>query len=272
MPWHLHNVNEASKDLYYTDAHIELVCLFKKDDVAVEVVNPTATFSPTAPLTILRHFSRSEDVEPEIKYVTTFLTTGLDPGDYTVQFSGEYQGETLTASGEFSLYTVNRTQTLINLVRSMLKDVLPQLYIANIPDEDTFKWRDGELFDCLGLAQNLMNSAPPVDIKFTLTSNPFEAYLINFAVMYALQQRQMLEIQNSINYSDEINFSIDRQGKYASVGNVYVSTWWMQWVLAKKAYAFSKINHKVVISNRYPLHFIRPLSMLPNSKNTFGYY
>lgn len=272
MPWHLQNLNDNPKDLYYSDSHIELNCVFYKDGKAVEVINPAASFSPSTPTKVLRAFARTDDLEPPVKYTTTFLTTGLSPGTYTVDFTGVYNSETLHVSGEFSLYTVAREQALINTLRSLLKDTLPQLYIVNIPDQDTFKWRDGELYDCIMQAQNLMNSAPPSTIKFTLSNNPFESYLLNFAVMYALQQRQMLEIQNAINYSDEINFNIDRAGKYASVANVYASFWWQQWILTKKDYNFHQIQHAAVISNRYPLHFIRPLSLLPNSKNTFGYY
>lgn len=273
MTWHQHDISEKSNELYYTDAHVELSCVFTSaGGDSVEVTSPSVTFTPNTPTNVLQPLSLDHDVQPPPKYTIKFLTKDMAAGDYDVDFTGSYNGDNLSTSGTFSLYTITNEQDLINTLRSLLKDTMPQLYLVHLPDADTFRWRDGELYSCITQALQAMNNTPPVTITFTLDNMPFTGFLINIAMMYALHQRGMLEIANAINYSDEISFSIDRDSKYTSKAQMFSQLWWLEWVKVKKDYAFHQIQHQAVISCRFPLHAIRPLSMLPHSANTFGYY
>lgn len=268
----LHNVSERSIESYFSGSHIELSCIFSYGDEAVEVSSPVALFTPTTPTTILQPFALDSDIQPSPKYTIKFLTSGMAAGNYKVSFLGNYQSHALATTGEFNLYAVASIQNLIETLRSLLKDQLPQLYIVHLPEADTFKWRDGELYDCLLHANEAMNNTPPVNLRFEIDQNPFKGFLINIAMMFALNQRSMLEIANVINYSDEVSFNIDRDSKYSNKAQMFSQQWWASWLMVKKDYAFHSIQSHIVTSTRYPLHFIRPLSMLPNSKNTFGWY
>jgi len=268
--WRLHDIQDRVSDVYFTDSHIELRCVFQQSGSIVYVTSPTVSFSPSAPKHILQPFMLDQDDPPQ--YSIKFLTTDMQAQKYEVTFSGLYQGSTMIVTGEFELYEVTREQALINTLRSLLKDVLPKLYVIKMPDADTFRWTDGELYTCITQALNAMNEAPPSTIRFTLQNIPFENFLLQISMIFALNMRGMLEIANVLNYSDEIAFNLDRDAKYASKAQLLASVWWEGWKAAKKDYTFHSIQHQAIISTRFPLHFVRPLSMLPNSKNTFGWW
>ena len=269
-----HNLADRGTELYFTGTHVELNCSFQNSSGdTVLVTNPSVQFSPKAPSVILSPFSQNHDIPNQ--YTVKFLTDSMDPGSYTITGSGMWNGQSLSVSGQFEIYTLSRIQSFIELLRSLLKDRIPELYIVRMPSIDTFKWDDGELYTCLLQALRAMNGTPPTNIIWPdIQSVPiaFEGHLVQIAVIWALSQRQMLEIQNVINYSDEISFNIDRSAKYMSAAQMQAQLWWQAWVAAKKDLAFRSIQHAGIISNRYPLHFIRPLSMLPNSQNTFGWF
>lgn len=269
-----HNLDNRSSELYLLNTHVELNCNFRNSsgDV-VYVTGPQATFSPAAPATILKPLSLDQDVVP--KYSLKFLTNGMNPGTYTIIGTGTWQSQTLQVSGEFEIFQAPKIQTLIETLRALLHDMIPSLYLVHVPAADTFKWADGELYTALQQALRDMNGTFPTGLNWaTVESVPFyfEGHLINIAFLRALNMRQLLEIANVINYSDEIAFNLDKDQKYMAKAQMHAQMWWAAWMSAKKDAAFRGVQSQAIISTRYPLHFIRPLSLLPHSANTFGWW
>lgn len=266
--------------------HVEMVCTFTSGGTAVNVVEPTfsivegvtgSTVSiPAASLLV----PFCKDGAGTGKYHTCFLGgSWIADGDYTITMSGKYptaSGGTIALSGSFTVREAPTIQTFIELLRGRLFDRDGSLYY--IENRETFMWSDGDLYESLIASLDQINITPPSRYLFSLDGRddsgnpacPWQGLLLDGGLIYALHRRGLLEIPNTINYNDEISFSIDRSGKYQSMLQVFYSVWQQSLLRTKRDYAFARAFPIGMGQQRMPFVISRIMSFHPNLQSVFG--
>lgn len=255
--------------------HVEFNCRFVTGGTYVNVVSPACAMATTggtpisvAAASMLVPFSK--DSSEVGRYKICFLSSGLSDGEYQITMSGLFpdaSGDTLSLSSLFSVRTAPTIQTYINMVRSALMDILPQLYLIENPEQ--FLYHDGQLYDALQRSLNAINMTPPVRYVFDFNTVPWPNLLIDGAMIYALTSRGVLEISNTLSYNDEISFAIDRAGKLQSMAQMFYANWVTERIRVKRDYSWSRAKAIGLMSTRLPFTLIRTFSFSPGLKNTF---
>ncbi len=258
--------------------HVEVKCTFSSGGTAINVTNPAfnihhgngvtgATVSiPAAKLLV----PFSKDGSGTGKYRATFLgDTWLPDGDYTFAMTGAFSGGTITNTGIFSARSAGTEQTYIELLRSALHDYSGVLYL--IEDREKFFFEDGQLYGALNRALNHINDAKSSRYRFTLTTVPWPSLLLDFGVVYALHQRSVREVADTVQYSDEISFTIDRSSKYISALQVFKASLDQDLKTIKMDYSFSRTGFIGMGTTRVPYSLSRIFSFIPQASGLFAW-
>ena len=158
---------------------------------------------------------------------------------------------------------------VLNLVRLDLGDDDPYFYqLDTIPQ---FKWTETQLGKNVKASLRDFNGAAPMVTVFTWDNLPEDVIpvLEDWVVYRSLRSRSIKEIANYLKYDDGVSFDMtNRPGDYSKAmkmayDDVVERT--SQW----------KFSHRPSMiglgSQRLPFRVTRPLSMLPNMKNVFGF-
>ncbi len=276
---YLQNVNGDPLPVVQIAAnHVEVKCTFSSGGTAVNVTSPAfnihhgngvtgATVTiPAAKLLV----PFSKDGSGTGKYRASFLgDTWLPDGDYTFAMTGAFSGGTISNTGIFSARSAGTIQTYIEMLRSALHDYDGIVYL--IEDQDKFLVSDGQLYGALNRALNHINDVKPAAYRFALDNCPWPSLLLDFAVVYALHQLMVLSIPNTISYSDEISFTIDRSAKYQSALQVFKASLEQDLRATKMNYAFSRTGFIGMGSTRIPYAISRIFSFIPQASGLFAW-
>lgn len=258
--------------------HVEVKCTFSSGGTAINVTSPAfnihhgngvtgATVSIPAGKLLVPF---SKDGSGIGKYRSCFLgDTWLPDGDYTFAMTGAFSGGTISNTGIFSARSAGAIQTYIELLRSALHDYDGSLYY--IENQDYFLFKDGQLFGALNRALNKINNTKPYRYTFTLENCPWASLLIDLGVVYALHQRVILEVANTIGYSDEVSFTIDRSAKYQSALQVFKASLDTDLKSLKMDYAFSRAFPIGMGTTRVPYSLTRIFSFVPQAAGLFAW-
>lgn len=277
------NINDDVLDtsrIAFVGSHVEVQTTFETPNGSpVNVTKPKATFKKDSVEflpKVLVPFS-SSNLKQGL-YRTTFLTNTdqWTAGSYEIILSGYYPDSTTeenlirqTASLEVS--DIASEQTFIEKLRSQVADDLPRLFRIDDPEE--FKLSDGEYYSCLELSVSTWNSTPPIgkSISYEISNFPYLDLLITGGEIYAINKLMMLEIWNTIQYNDDISFTIDRSGKLQSKWQSLQSWYTTRLNAAKKDAAIrASRGTKVLLGSKYPLRTLRALSFNKNFSFVFG--
>lgn len=272
------NIGVGAPGVVIHGEHVDLYCIFSTGGTAVNVDSPQFTMTTTGGTEVAIPSDRllvpfSKD-GPEVgRYHVTFLAGDwLTDGTYTVTMTGQYggsgSGSTITATASFVIRQGNSIQSYIEMVRSALRDSLPQLY--EIDDPDRFFYSDGDLYGALTRALNSINMTKPSKYTFTMEGIPWPTLLIDGAVIYALHSKQLVEIANTFTYNDEISFAINRAQSYQSAAQLLYAQWVQEKGRVKQDYAFGRARPIGLGHTRIPFTVQRIFSMAPHMLNTFG--
>lgn len=230
------------------------------------------------PVTIMVPFSPSGLKQGE--YKVSFLSDNLVEGEYLIEAWGYYpdksiEGNKQTKKDKFQIYSVNSTQKYVMMLRNQVSDHLPQLYI--IDPKTTFKWNDGDLFIALERSVQFWNETPPLTYaysNYTIDNFPFFDIMLWGGEIYALNQKGILEIWNTLNITDEVAFNIDRSGKVLSLAQQFSNMWVLKIKEMKKDLIIRRTRVQGIKSIKFPLRAIRALSFIPNLSflSTGGFY
>jgi len=254
---------------------IQVVFLDKTANAPVTVVNPSFSILDSngnaVNVRILKPLSPIGNKEGT--YKVTFLATNvLTNGTYDLVFSGYYPDNTKTKNkieikSTIEIITVDNLQVKMELLKRSVHDHITELY--QIDDREKFKFDDGDLYSALRKATDRWNEEPPAtppsysNLAFTVDSFEFPALQIDLAECYLLTPELILEIWNTINYSDDISFNINRAPMLQS----YV-TWKMNDITQrlnkiKKDWVWRTTRVKGIKSTRIPTRALRQLSFVP---------
>ena len=207
-------------------------------------------------------------------YSFVFYTQGLVPGLYTIVFSGGDPTTApnygvLTITGGFTLGSVSYELNLVMKLRQQLMDYDPRLY--TIIDQNSTVWRDECLLGYLGSALTDINMTPTPS-NFGMVDFPYAGILIDGGYGRALRAASVLEIWNTMTYTDEISFSVDRSQKLQAAGDLATKgffervdkwkTWWSAYGDEGGAGTGQWQGE-----NKLPFSISRVLSWLPGMKN-----
>lgn len=260
---------------------IEVTTTFMdKKKAPTYVYNPKATFKQgdidvTDSIEILTGFGPTGLNVGE--YKMTFITSNWTPGTYKVTLLGYTDPEDkdgresskLTSEGIFQVTDMSPKQGHIDLLRMVLADDIPQFYV--IDDPTKFRFQDGQLFSFLKMSVSQWNSTPPVSTgsQNSLYVNPdkfdrfpFMDLLITGAELIALNRETILEILNTLEYTDDITFRIDRAPKFMQKYQM-LQTWYTQRLEKAKKDAAMRLTYSMgasaLLSTRLPFRIIRAL-------------
>lgn len=204
------------------------------------------------------------------EYYSTFLTEGLSEGRYYITATGYYPDDTtpankLTNTDEIEVRAIDTVQGYINVLREQLNDHLPMLYL--IDDPEKYRWSDGELYNCLKRSVAAYNETPPVSLtatgSYTLDNFPHFDLMLWGAEFYALNQKGLLEIFNTIIYNDDISFTIDRFPKLMQKLAMLIQNWLIKMKEMKKDEMWRRAKPVGIKSTKLPGRVIRNLSFVP---------
>lgn len=257
--------------------HVELACVFASGGTAVNVTSPafvlrqgseTGSTVAIPASSLLVPFSKSGPATG--RYHICFLGGGwLSDGDYYLIMSGNCNGSVVSQTGTFTARTANSVQGYIDLLRSALKDNDGQLY--TIEDTGSTLWSDGDLYDALTRSLNKINMTPPSRYVWdAFATVPWPNLLIDGGVIYALHSRGLLEVANTMNFQDELSFSIDRSQKYVSMLQVFANNYEVALVRVKRDYAFSRACPIGMGQTRIPMAVSRIFGFIPHMYRYYG--
>ena len=266
---------------HFLNRHCEIVTTFTDDSGAgVNVTNQGVKISQRIndngpdggyqeiPVTIMVPFSPSGLKDGE--YKVSFLSDNLVESEYLIEAWGYYPDKNIesnkqTKKDKFQIYSVNSTQKYVMMLRNQLHDHLPQLYI--IDSKTQFKWNDGDLFIALERSVEAWNETPPLSVpysNYTIDNFPYFDIMLWGGEIYALNQKGILEIWNTLNISDEVAFNIDRSGKVISLAQQFSNMWFQRIKDMKKDLEARRTRVQGIKSLRFPIRAIRALSFIPN--------
>ena len=245
----------------------------------VSVINPSLVFQKkededkyeTVSIDVLTPLSPSGAKVGE--YRTTFFSDNLTVGIYKVIFKGYYPDTSkvenlIERNSEFETFEVNGFQSLIEMLRVQLSDHRPELYLIDNPDE--YRWTDGDLFNALKRAMEFWNLTSPASTGNAVISRtnvlifPLIGAIMLMGEYFALVQKYNLETVNTIQYSDDMSFVIDRSPKiFQRVQQIQT---WMDTQLSinKKDYVLRYMSSvRGIKSTRLPYRALKMLSFSP---------
>lgn len=187
-----------------------------------------------------------------------------------------YQVAAKSTSGKIGMFSkpgpggyMSTFHAVLQTVRFELGDDDPFFYQLDTTPQ--FKWNGTKLGKFLVSALNEFNGFGPMVTNFSFDNLPIDALpVIEQAVMYkSLMSRSIREIPNYMKYDDGVSFDLsNRPGDYDKAGVFYKKEF-------KEDARNWKLSHRPEAiglgSQRLPFRVTRPLSMLPNMKNVFGF-
>lgn len=271
----MNNVSEIGKvesNFIFLNRYCTVLTVFR-DKIAnapVNIVRPKfsiTTGGNPVNLSIMKPLSPTGATQGQ--YSVSFLSDNLVQGIYNITATGYYPDNSaeenlITQTDEIEVMNVDNIQTMINMLRVQLHDHLPKLYIIDDPEQ--FRWEDGELFQCLERAVAFWNETPPVSSQnsnYSLDTFPYMDTLMWGAEFYALNMKGLLEIFNTIQYNDDISFTIDRFPKIQQKMQMLLNTWVQRVKDQKKDAIFRKTAPLGIRSTKLPLRAIQGLSLTP---------
>lgn len=266
MGYVIHDVEEREWAGYLKDQHVEVIVEFRKDGVSVDVASPQFNIykgGEAVSFYILKPLSK---VDPPVvgKYHATFLTTGLNPGEYTFEAKGLYQNDWIVVTGSFTLYEVPRTQWFIDTLRSILADKqqieVPWEFWTHDPTKK--EWRDGQLYDCLIQSLGFINTLPPSTIQWSLENVPCSSLVLLGAQIYALVMKDIMEVHNYFDYSAPVKVNLYRGREYRSIYNWIEKMFVEQARKFKISYSLNTMRPRAIVFPRIAFRVMRPMSMV----------
>jgi len=257
--------SKQTTGIAYEESHVTLYCQFLVDNTPVYVENPTFELrynsNPVSNLYLLTPLHRSEDKEGY--YKVTFLTNGLQEGDYEVYFSGIYEGNLLEITGNLTLKKTPRVQYLIDMLHTSLGATydlkVPKQYL--IYDPNKHFWEDGKLYSFLQLALQDINAMPPLSTGFTLEDVPITNYLIMGAQIYAIMSIVAMEIGAYFDVSVPIRINLYKGDKWENLARFYENRYLENLRKWKRYYTFITTRPGAITSLRIPYRVLRPLTV-----------
>lgn len=259
---------------------------FRLPDALVDPVNPRVRISQAGVNLTIRTLAPLVPPVP-LEYSLTRLGTGyykfifypinMPPGLYDIAFMGEDPNPTpnygtLLVTGSFLMGLVPPEMNLIRALRHKLQDLNPALY--TIIDNTKTVWTDENLLSYILETMNEVNQTPSPS-NYTVANFPACSMILDGAYVRALQAAAVLEIWNTMQYSDEISFVIDRAPKLQALAaavearyNANRERWKMWWSLYGDD--GSAGTGQWMGETKLPFQIARVLSWLPNMQNTFG--
>jgi len=258
--------------------HVELFCTFTSGGTAINVLSPQFSMATTGgtdvtvpDANLLVPFTKHGE-ETGLFHITFLASSSwLDDGTYNITMSGNYPsatGDTVQITGTFQIRSAPTAQYYIDLVRQSVSDRIPALY--QIDDPEKYKWEDGQLYDAITRSLNFINHTPPSDYTWSIGNMPWPGLLVDGAVFYALHQRGLLEVANTLNYNDEISFAIDRSQKYLTMAQALYTQWLQMVGRVKRNYAYSRAGAIGMGQTRLPYTIIRSFSFHPNMQSVLS--
>lgn len=254
------------KSLIYDDSHITMYVTFKSGNTPVDVSDPTFELKDSNDIvksvTILKPLQKDPDVQAEAgKYLITFLSRGMNAGDYTATFSGTYQSAPITATTTLSLFEQPREQYLIDLLRGSLSGKynteVPRNYFTFDPTKK--QWKDGELYQCLYRALDAINNVPPLTY-FTLDSVPLVNLLILGGELYAVTDLAILEDTNYFDITIPVKVTLYKGDKLKDMARFLREQWQDPVKAWKDYYNMENTNAQGIAMKRVPIRLLRPVS------------
>lgn len=255
------------------DSHITIRGTFVKDGAAVDVSSPSFTLwkdgsqvtipSENVLLPIQKEYP-ADDEDGVGKYITTFLSNGLSAGEYTVKFTGTYDGDQIEMTGTLTLAEVNRTQWFIDALRAQLADKwifeVPHNYLLH---PNHYYWEDGELYAHLKRAVDDVNMADPVTPnQFELSNVPCASFVLLGGQFYALTSKAIKEAVNFYDTNFEVRVTVNKQDRFMTLLNFFNQIYMSGLARWKKNYMFNEGDIlKAVRGTRVPSVVLRPLAM-----------
>lgn len=266
-------INSIQPSFVFLNRYCEVRTIFrdKTANAPVNVVRPRFSISRSSDnspvsVTMMKPLSATGATEGE--YSVSFLSDKLVEGVYKVKASGYYPDNSTEANlieqeDEFEVMNVDNIQAMINKLRVQLHDHLPKLYV--IDDPEKFRWSDGELFECLERAVDFWNETPPTSASSTYSLETFPHPDLVFwgGEFFALNMKGLLEIFNTIQYNDDISFTIDRFPKLQQKMQMLLNTWVTRVKELKKYQTWSKTSPLGIRSTKLPLRALQGLSLTP---------
>ena len=273
-------VEQVDSQYHFLGEFCEIKIVFLDNaNAPVPVINPEITFQKKqeedkyelVTITPLTPLSPSGAKEGE--YRTTFFSDNLEVGRYKVIFKGYYPDTSkvenlIEREVEFETFEINGFQSLIEMLRVQLSDHRPELYL--IDDPDSFRWNDGDLYSAIKSAMDFWNQTVPVSVgnsiinKDNILNFPIIGSVMLLAEYFGLVQKYNLETVNTITYSDDMTFTIDRSQRLMT--RIQQIQQWMENSLinSKKDYVL-RYSAKVrgIKSTRIPMRALKNLSMTP---------
>lgn len=164
---------------------------------------------------------------------------------------------------------MSQFHALMQTIRYELGDNDPFFY--QLDETPQYKWSGTMLGKFLVSALNDFNGRGPMITTFTFDNLPVDSLpVIELAVMSkALLSRSIREIPNFMRYDDGVSFDLsNRPADYDKAGRYFREEF-------KEDAKNWKLSHRPTAiglgSQRLPFRVTRPLSMLPNMKNVFGF-
>lgn len=266
MSYIIHDVNERQWCQYFKDQHVEVIVEFRFNGVPVNVDNPNFEVLKGGNPVFLYILRPLTLVDPPVigKYHATFMTTGLEAGDYQFRAIGYYQGNELVVEGSFKLVEIPRRQWFIDTLRGILADKqqieVPWEFWTHDPTRK--EWRDGQLNDFLEASVNYISSLPPATVQWRLENIPCSSLVLLGAQIYALLTKDIMEVHNYFDYSTPVRVSVYRGREYRSIYQ------WIERMFSKPAMDFKKswvlntIRPRAIVFPRIAFRVLRPLSMV----------
>lgn len=222
-------------------------------------------------------------VNKEGTYKVTFLTTATTPtiGTYDLVFSGYYPDDSkaknkLEIRSSIEIMTVDSVQTKMDMLQRQVHDHLTEFY--QIDDPEKYKFDDGDLYMALKKATDRWNEEPPTteqgnNMMATIENIPFPAIQMDLAECYLLRPEIILEIWNTITYSDDISFTINRAPMLQSYVNWLLQDCTQRIMKIKKDWIWRNLHIKAIKSTKIPTRALRQMSFIPQLSfiSTGGY-
>jgi len=269
MAHKIFDTNLNSYMQFAIDQHIEVRITFKYHGTPVDVINPDFTVSKDGnpvSLYVLKPLQKIKENIPG-EYVTTFLSVGLTPGDYTFEATGIYNdnfgSHNLVVSGSFTLNEINRVQWFIDTLRTYLSDNrhIDVPWDLLVHDPAKVEWKDGQLYDYLMMALSDINAMPPATTNFTLESIPVSAIVLKGAMYFALFGKDIMEVHNYFEYNTPVKVTFYRGREYQRLWQHIYNAYYQPAEKFKKSWALNTSRPRAIVWPRIAFRVMRPLSM-----------
>lgn len=213
------------------------------------------------------------------EYSCSFLTAGLTADSYNFKAVGYYPDDSteenlITQTADFDIFEVSTVQQFLNMLRIQLNDYIPARYTIENPNANL--WNDTDLYNALEQAVQFFNDTvpAPAGLKFTVETMPYVNLMLMGAEYFALNQREILEIFNTIQYNDDISFTIDRASKLHTKADQVLQIFKERSKEIKKDIIFRRTDIRILKSSKLPLRALRFMSFIPQFSfvsSGFGY-